>query len=95
MSDLARRCCSTAWRFSRTLDSLVDAAWSPSSRGRRPDTRRIAHPCRRKGYPRRRAHWARAQTQVAHKLGRVKLDALIATLGEVEALHPDPGGRER
>jgi DNA-binding MarR family transcriptional regulator len=40
-------------------------------------------------------HWKRAQIQVANKLGSDRLEAFIATLGEIEALHPDPGGRTR
>ena len=37
--------------------------------------------------------WERAQKQVAKRLGTAKLDALIAMLSEVEALHPDAVGR--
>jgi len=33
--------------------------------------------------------WERAQKQVAKRLGTSKLEALIAMLSEVEALHPD------
>ncbi|TMH61552.1 MAG: winged helix-turn-helix transcriptional regulator [Betaproteobacteria bacterium] len=40
-------------------------------------------------------HWKRAQLKVASKLGPDRLEALIATLGVIEALHPDPGGRAR
>ena len=38
-------------------------------------------------------HWQRAQAQVAQQARPAKLDALIATLREIETLHPDPGGR--
>jgi hypothetical protein len=37
-------------------------------------------------------HWKRAQIQVANKLGADRLETLIATLGEIEALHPDRSG---
>jgi DNA-binding MarR family transcriptional regulator len=37
-------------------------------------------------------HWARAQATVAQHVGRDKVDALIATLAEVESLHPAPAG---
>jgi DNA-binding MarR family transcriptional regulator len=33
-------------------------------------------------------HWRRAQQQVARRLGRERFDALIATLREMETLHP-------
>ena len=32
---------------------------------------------------------------VAATIGPAKLDALIATLADVEKLHPDPGGSDR
>ena len=34
-------------------------------------------------------YWQDAQAQVAKRLGRTKLEALVALLGELEALHPD------
>jgi DNA-binding MarR family transcriptional regulator len=37
-------------------------------------------------------HWARAQSAVAARLGNAKLAALIATLSEIESLHPAPAG---
>lgn len=35
------------------------------------------------------AEWKRAQAAVARRIGRDRLDTLIATLGELESLHPD------
>ena len=35
-------------------------------------------------------YWARAQAAVSRRVGRDKVDALIATLGEIESLHPAP-----
>ena len=40
-------------------------------------------------------HWRRAQIQVANKLGPGRLEALVASLSEIETLHPDPGRRAR
>jgi len=40
-------------------------------------------------------YWKRAQTQVTARLGAGKIDALVATLHELEQLHPDPGGLDR
>ncbi len=39
-------------------------------------------------------YWKRAQADVARRLGAPKLDALIATLAEIETLHPAATGRE-
>ncbi len=39
------------------------------------------------------ADWKRAQATVAKRLGRERLDDLIAVLGELETLHPDAAGR--
>jgi DNA-binding MarR family transcriptional regulator len=35
-------------------------------------------------------HWKRAQAEVGRRLGASRLDALIATLAEIETLHPGP-----
>ena len=40
-------------------------------------------------------YWKHAQAQVAARVGAGKLDALVATLRELEQLHPDPGGLDR
>ena len=37
--------------------------------------------------------WKRAQAAVARRIGRERLDALIATLAELESLHPDAAER--
>jgi DNA-binding MarR family transcriptional regulator len=39
-------------------------------------------------------HWKRAQARVAKRLGAAKLETLIATLAEIETLHPAPAGRD-
>lgn len=40
-------------------------------------------------------YWKRAQAEVAKHLGAARLDTLIATLAEIEALHPAVAGRGR
>ena len=76
--------------LSRNLDPLVERGLVHIAPGRDARTREIeltrpgraalrgAMPC-----------WERAQKQVAKRLGTSKLEALIAMLSEVEALHPD------
>ena len=76
--------------LSRNLDPLVERGLVKISAGRDARTRevvltrageaalRTAMPC-----------WERAQKQVAKRLGRAKLEALIATLSDIERLHPD------
>ena len=76
--------------LSRNLDPLVERGLVEIAPGRDARTREIeltragraalrtAIPC-----------WERAQKQVAKRLGTAKLESLIATLAEVEALHPD------
>jgi DNA-binding MarR family transcriptional regulator len=96
MSDLAETLLLDRTALSRTLDPLVargliDVIPGEDARTRIVSITRAGEKAVRAAQP----HWARAQAQVTHKLGRAKLDALIDTLGEVEALHPDPGGRDR
>ena len=80
--------------LSRTLDPLAERGFVAIARGRDARTREVSltragEMAIRNAEP----QWRRAQEQVAHKLGRAKLEALIATLREIETLHPDPGGR--
>jgi DNA-binding MarR family transcriptional regulator len=93
MSDLAETLLLDRTALSRTLDPLAGRGLVAVVPGEDARTRVVS--LTRAGEKAIRAaepHWARAQAQVAHRLGRVKLDTLIATLGEVEALHPDSGG---
>ena len=76
--------------LSRNLDPLVDRGLVRIAPGRDARTREVA--ITRAGRTALRAAmpcWERAQREVAKRLGTAKLEALIATLHEVEALHPD------
>ncbi len=77
--------------LSRTLDPLVDQGLVAVLPGRDARTREAT--LTRAGVAALRTaepHWKRAQAAVAKRLGPAKLDALIATLAEIEALHPAP-----
>jgi len=76
--------------LSRNLDPLVDRGLVRIAPGRDARTREVA--ITRAGQAALRAAmpcWERAQREVARRLGTAKLEALIATLDDVEALHPD------
>ena len=75
--------------LTRTLDPLVEQGFVAIVPGRDARTREAA--LTRAGVAALRAaepHWKRAQAAVAKRLGPAKLEALIATLAEVESLHP-------
>jgi len=94
ISDLADALLLDRTALSRTLDPLLERGLVSIVSGRDARTREVS--LTRAGEKALRAalpHWKRAQIQVANKLGSERLEALIATLGEIEALHPDPGGR--
>jgi DNA-binding MarR family transcriptional regulator len=76
--------------LSRNLDPLLERGLVKVTRGSDARTREIA--LTRTGEAALRAavpRWQRAQAQVAKRLGGAKLETLIATLGDIEALHPD------
>jgi DNA-binding MarR family transcriptional regulator len=96
MSDLADALLLDRTALSRTLDPLLERGLVSIVSGHDARTREVS--LTRAGAKALRAaqpHWKRAQIQVANKLGSDRLEALIATLGEIEALHPDRGGRAR
>jgi DNA-binding MarR family transcriptional regulator len=96
IADLADALLLDRTALSRTLDPLVVRGLVSIVSGRDARTREVS--LTRAGAKALRAaqpHWKRAQIQVANKLGSDRLEALIATLGEIEALHPDRGGRAR
>jgi DNA-binding MarR family transcriptional regulator len=96
MSDLADALLLDRTALSRTLDPLLERGLVSIVSGHDARTREVS--LSRAGAKALRAaqpHWKRAQIQVANKLGSDRLEALIATLGEIEALHPDGGGRAR
>ncbi len=89
ISELAARQLLDRTALSRNLDPLVGAGYVDIVRGVDARTREVA--ITRSGAATLKAaqpHWAQAQREVAHRLGAEKLEALIAVLGELEALHP-------
>jgi DNA-binding MarR family transcriptional regulator len=76
--------------LSRNLDPLLGRGLVKATRGSDARTREVAlthagEAALRAAMPR----WRRAQAQVAKRLGGAKLETLIETLGDIEALHPD------
>jgi DNA-binding MarR family transcriptional regulator len=96
ISDLARTLLLDRTALSRTLDPLVDRGLVAIAPGRDARTREVSltHAGAR-AVRSATPHWRRAQAQVAARIGPDKLDTLIATLADVEQLHPDPGGVTR
>ena len=96
MSELAKSLLLDRTALSRTLDPLVDRGLVAIAPGRDARTREVSltHAGTR-ALRNATPHWQCAQSQVAARIGVDKLDMLIATLAEVEQLHPDPGGVAR
>jgi len=89
ISDLANRLLLDRTALSRNLDPLVEQGLVDIVQGDDGRTRQAA--LTKKGTAAVKAatpYWAHAQKEVAARLGREKLDALIAVLGELESLHP-------
>ena len=81
--------------LSRNLDPLVARGLVAIVPGKDARTREVS--LTRSGARAIRAaepYWKRAQADVAKRLGSAKLDALIATLAEIETLHPAAAGRD-
>jgi DNA-binding MarR family transcriptional regulator len=96
MSALAESLLLDRTALSRTLDPLLERRLVAIVPGRDARTREVS--LTRAGERAIRAaepYWKRAQEQVVRRLGADKLDALVSTLGELEQLHPDPGGLDR
>lgn len=90
ISDLAVRQLLDRTALSRNLDPLVLRGYVAIAPGRDARTREAALTSRGKAVLRKALpYWKRAQADVAERIGRTKLDALIATLRELESLHPD------
>ena len=95
MSDLAGMLLLDRTALSRNLDPLVERGLVAIVPGRDARTREVSLTrAGEKAIHGAEPHWKRAQARVAAKLGTTKLDALIATLREIETLHPDPGSRD-
>ncbi|MGH7633579.1 MAG: MarR family winged helix-turn-helix transcriptional regulator [Gemmatimonadaceae bacterium] len=89
ISDLAATLLLERTALSRNLDPLLARGLLSVTPGRDARTREVA--LTRSGAKALQAAtpcWKRAQAQVAKRLGGARLDALIATLADVEALHP-------
>jgi DNA-binding MarR family transcriptional regulator len=96
LTDLAETLLLDRTALSRTLDPLAERGFVTIIPGRDARTREVS--LTRAGERAVKAalpHWEHAQTEVARTIGAEKLQALIATLRDIEALHPDPGGRGR
>lgn len=82
--------------LSRALDPLVERGYVRVAAGRDARTREVT--LTRAGaaaLDAASADWKRAQAAVAKRLGRERLDDLIAVLGDLETLHPDAAERPR
>ena len=89
INELATRQLLDRTALSRNLDPLLAQGLVDIVRGRDARTREVA--ISREGLKALDAaepHWKRAQQAVTRHIGPAKLDALIATLGELENLHP-------
>ena len=89
ISDLASRLLLDRTALSRNLDPIVEQGLVTIVEGDDARTREAA--LTKKGLATVKAatpYWARAQKEVAVRLGSEKLAALIDVLGELESLHP-------
>jgi len=81
--------------LSRNLDPLAARGLVAIVAGRDARTREVAlTPAGDAALRAALPHWQRAQAEVAARLGPLRLAALIATLADIETLHPAPA-RER
>ena len=80
--------------LSRNLDPLAARGLVAITAGRDARTRDVAvTPAGQAALRAALPHWKRAQAQVARHLGMPELEALMATLAEIETLHPATGAR--
>jgi len=96
MSVLAESLLLDRTALSRTLEpleerGLITVVFGRDARTREVSLTRAGEKAIRTAEP----YWKHAQAQVAARVGAAKLDALVATLRELEQLHPDPGGLDR
>jgi len=90
ITDLAKRQLLDRTALSRNLDPLVERGLVAVAPGRDGRTREALITAKGTAALRRASpYWTRAQASVAERIGRAKLDTLIATLDELESLHPD------
>ena len=89
INELATRQLLDRTALSRNLDPLVAQGLVNIVRGHDARTREVAiSPKGRKALDAAEPHWTRAQEAVTRHIGPAKLDALVATLRELENLHP-------
>ena len=94
ISDLARTYLLDRTAMTRTLDPLVAQGYVRIAPGKDARTREVT--LTRAGAAALDAatdEWKRAQAAVARRIGRERLDALIATLADLETLHPHAAER--
>ena len=95
ISELAARQLVDRTALSRNLDPLVARGSIAAVRGRDARTREVAiTPQGRRELRAAEPHWCRAQAAVRARVGAERLQVLIETLGELEALHPHIDGHE-
>ena len=90
IGDLATHTLLDRTALSRNLDPLIARGFVATVRGRDARTREVALTSSgQRALRQAEPHWRRAQASVRRRIGAQKLDLLIQTLGELEALHPD------
>jgi len=90
ITDLAARQLLDRTALSRNLDPLIERAFVAVTAGRDARTRDVALTVKgANALKRAHPYWKRAQEDVARRVGKPKLEALITILGELESLHPD------
>lgn len=93
--DLAARQLLDRTALSRNLDPLLARGLVEAVRGRDARTREVAITARgRRELRAAEPHWRRAQAAVRARVGADRLQALIETLADLEALHPHAGRSE-
>jgi DNA-binding MarR family transcriptional regulator len=89
ISELAARQLLDRTALSRNLDPLIARGFVSTTTGTDARTRQVAlTPAGARELQAAAPAWRRAQAQVRALVGGPRLDALIAVLGEIEALHP-------
>jgi DNA-binding MarR family transcriptional regulator len=93
MSVLAQALLLDRTALSRTLDPLVARGLVAVVAGRDARTREVSlTSAGARAVRGAERHWQRAQDEVTAWIGPARLGTLVATLADVERLHPDPGG---
>src|SRR5438067_5497680 len=89
ITELAARQLLDRTALSRNLDPLIERGLVAVTAGHDARTREVALTAKGANMLKRaQIYWKRAQDNVARRVGKPKLDALIAILAELESLHP-------